>query len=116
MMNKELKDFVKDMIEEVSALGAKMYKEVDAIWDRNYNSLVDLVVDESCDDEESCDEKKTHDMMADLRIMFYNGAEDHSFTCEGCRATFYGKPFKIESRKFCRECRDTARDKYSDED
>ena len=115
-MNKELKDFVKNMIQKVSVLEAKMANEVDAIWDRNYDSIVDLVVDESCGEKETCYEKETHDMIADVRTMFYSGAENYSFVCERCGHTFYGKPFIFHSKEFCRKCRDASRDECPDED
>lgn len=106
-MNRELVDLIKKMVEEVSLLEAKTANEVDAIWDRNYDSLIELAVDESCEEKKTCEEKEIHDMMADVRTMFYDDVEDHSFICDNCGNTFYGKSFNSHEKKVCRSCRNT---------
>ena len=110
-MDGKLKDLVGRMIEEVSLLDAKRENEVDVIWDRNYDTIVDLVVEESCSERETCYEKEIHDVVADLRTMFYNGAESYSFICEACGGTFYGKAFSFQDSNFCMRCRDSAEDR-----
>lgn len=106
-MDTKLSKLIEGMIEEVSQLDAKSENRVDEIWDRNYDAIVDLVVEVSCSERETCYEKEVHDMVADLRTMFYNGAEGHSFTCEGCGHTFYGKPFNSQGRECCKRCKDS---------
>lgn len=107
-MDMKLKELIGKMIEEVSQLDAREESVVDTIWDRNYDTIVDLVVEVSCSERETCYEKETHDMVADLRTMFYNGAEKYSFICETCGKTFYGKSFNFKGRGICRRCRDTV--------
>ena len=105
-MDIKLKEFVKGMIEEVSLSDARSENDVDNIWDRNYDTIVDMVVEVNCSERETCYEKEIHDMVADLRTMFYNGIERYSFICGACGRTFYGKSFNLEEREFCRRCRD----------
>ncbi|GLI54493.1 hypothetical protein PM10SUCC1_00080 [Propionigenium maris DSM 9537] len=109
-MDGKLKKLIEGMIEEVALLDARSENRVDEIWDRNYDRIVDLVVEESCQERETCYEKEVHDMVADLRTMFYNGVEGYSFTCEGCGHTFYGKPFNSHGGEYCKRCRDSVED------
>ena len=107
-MNRKLIDLIKKMVQEVSRLEAETANKVDAIWDKNYDNLVELVVDESCENRVTCIEKEVHDMMADVRTMFYNEVDDLSFICDRCGNTFYGKPSHHDGGKICRKCRNNS--------
>ncbi len=107
-MDVKLRNLIEGMVEEVSLLDARTENRVDEIWDRNYDNIVDLVVEVSCQERETCYEREVHDIVADLRTMFYDGAEGYSFTCEGCGQTFYGKSFDSHGREFCKSCRNSV--------
>lgn len=102
-MTNEVLILIEEMIKLVVTLDNKSIDEVDSIWDRNYDSLIELAVDENCDDKTTCDEEIIHDEMADIRVLYYKKADELSYECKICGKKFYGgNPL---GKEFCKSCR-----------
>lgn len=102
-MTKEVLILIEEMIQVVANLGNKGIDEVDRIWDRNYDKLIELAVDENCGDKTTCDEEVIHDEMADIRVLYYKKADEFSYECKKCGKRFYGR--ESLNKEFCRSCK-----------
>lgn len=102
-MNSEVMALIEEMLREIEGMSQGEIGDVDAVWDRNYDTLIELAVDENCGDSITCDEDAVHDEMADIRVMYYDRAEETSYECRGCGRRLYGR--EAEGERLCRRCR-----------
>lgn len=103
-MTAEVLALIEVMVKVVAELNYEGIAKVDSIWDENYDKLVELAIDENCRDKTTCDEEAIHDEMADIRVLYYKKADEHSYECKECGKRLYGKR-PLEENFLCKNCK-----------